>query len=88
MKMGIWNKAALILFLLADFISLAVLKVRSILADEAGTHITSLAMGANAGNLCSFNFQYCNELMTNETPLLHLLQAVTLDKHQVPLKPC
>jgi hypothetical protein len=48
MKRGIWKKAALILFLLADFISLAVLKVRSILADEAGTPITSLAMGASA----------------------------------------
>ena len=46
MKRGIWNKAALILFLLADFISLTVLKVRSILADEAFTPITSLAMGA------------------------------------------
>lgn len=62
MKRGIWNKAALILFLLADFISLTVLKVRSILADEAFTPITSLAMGASAGNLCSFNFQYCNGL--------------------------
>jgi hypothetical protein len=62
MKMGIWNKAALIFFLLADFISLAVLKVRSILADEAGTSITSLAMGASAGNLYSFNFHYCNGL--------------------------
>jgi hypothetical protein len=62
MKRGIWNKAALILFLLADFISLTVLKVRSILADEAGTPITSLAMGASAGNLCSFNFQYRNGL--------------------------
>jgi hypothetical protein len=40
MKKCIWNKAALILFLLADFISLTVLKVRSILADEAGTPIT------------------------------------------------
>jgi hypothetical protein len=48
MKRGIWNKAALILFLLADFISLTVLKVRSILADEAFTPITSLAMGASA----------------------------------------
>jgi hypothetical protein len=62
MKRGIWNKAALILFLLAYFISLTVLKVRSILADEAFTPITSLAMGASAGNLCSFNFQYCNGL--------------------------
>ena len=49
MKRGIWNKAALILFLLADFIILTVLKVRSILADEAGTPITSLAMGSSAG---------------------------------------
>jgi hypothetical protein len=62
MKRGIWNKAALIFFFLADFISLTVLKERSILADEAGTPITSLAMGSSAGNLCSFNFQYCNEL--------------------------
>jgi hypothetical protein len=62
MKRGIWNKAALILFLLADFISLTVLKVRSILADEAFTPITSLAMGASAGNLWLFNFQYCNGL--------------------------
>jgi hypothetical protein len=53
MKRGIWNKAALILFLLADFISLSltVLKVRSILADEAFTPITSLSMGASAGNV-------------------------------------
>jgi hypothetical protein len=62
MKRGLWNKAALILFLLADFISLTVLKVRSILADEAFTPITSLAMGASAGNLWLFNFQYCNGL--------------------------
>ena len=51
MKRGIWNKAALILFLLANFISLTVLKVRSILADEAFTPITSLSMGASAGNV-------------------------------------
>ena len=44
MKRGIWNKADLILFLLADFISLTVLKVRSILAAEAFTPITSLAI--------------------------------------------
>jgi hypothetical protein len=62
MKRGIWNKDALILFLLADFISLILLKVRSILADEAFTPITSFAMGVSAGNLCSFNFQYCNGL--------------------------
>ncbi len=49
-KRGILNKAALILFLLADFIFCA--KVRSILADRAFTLITSLAMGASAGNLC------------------------------------
>jgi hypothetical protein len=60
MKRGIWNKAVLIFFLLADFISLTVLKISSILADEAFIPITSLAMGASAGNLCSFNFQYCN----------------------------
>jgi hypothetical protein len=52
MKRGIRNKAALILFLLADFISLTVLKVRSILADKAGTPITSLAMGASALEIC------------------------------------
>ncbi len=62
MKRGIWNKVSLILFLLADFISLIVLEVRSILADEAFTPITSLAMGESAGNLCSFNFQYCNRM--------------------------
>ena len=55
MKRGIWNKDALILFFLADFISLIVLKVRSILADKAFTPITSLAMGENAGNLCRMN---------------------------------
>ncbi|KZS04651.1 Uncharacterized protein APZ42_032358 [Daphnia magna] len=35
----------------------SVLKPRSILLDDAGTSITSLAMGARAGNLCSFCFQ-------------------------------
>jgi hypothetical protein len=39
MNRSIWNRAALILFLLADFISTAVLKARSMLADEAGTPI-------------------------------------------------
>ena len=62
MNRSIWNRAALILFLLADFISTAVLKARLMLADEAGTPITSLAMGASAGNLCSFIFQYCTGL--------------------------
>ena len=56
------EQGCLDLFLLADFISLAALKVFSILADEAGTPITSLAVGSSAGNLCSFNFQYCNGL--------------------------
>jgi hypothetical protein len=46
------------LFLLADFISTAALNARSILSDEAGTPITSLGMGASAGNLCLFIFQY------------------------------
>ena len=62
--------AALILFLLADYISLTMLKVRSILADEAFTPITSLAMGASAGNLCSEHYTtqlFGNSRVVNDT---------------------
>ncbi|KZS06190.1 Uncharacterized protein APZ42_030433, partial [Daphnia magna] len=46
------KKICLVLFLLADQMSTAVLNARSILAEEHGIPIISFAIGAKAGNLC------------------------------------
>jgi hypothetical protein len=52
MNTSISNNFGLILFLIADKMSTAVLNARSMFADETGIPITSRAIGAKAGNLC------------------------------------